>query len=148
MYLSVPSQHSLGKRNKVFFRDFCWNHKVLLRELLRAPWAQGEPVEFPPGVDSIGNGGSRGSWFSSQPCAEIIFISLTGGMLLVLPARILLFLLFGDGIGKGGSAHPWGWGSHSLPTLSGAQHPHQKYLCFAEGAKELKFSFQGTREAP
>lgn len=38
-------------------------------------------------------------------------------------------------------------GLGSLRTLRGAQHPHHKHLCFANGAKQPKLFFQGSREA-
>lgn len=128
-------EHSLGRRNKVFFWGYRWNHKVFLQELLRGPWAQSEPVEFPPGVATW----SRFHWKWG-----ILWI------LALLPALHLNHCnsshrcdaagaacpnppfpaFFWDGVGQGGS--------HSLPTLPGAQHPHQKYLCFAEGGKTIE----------
>lgn len=126
LYLLARGQHSLGRRNAVFFWNYRWNCKVLLRELPGGPWAQGEPVECPPGTATWSrfhrNWGmpgvlvllpalhrNRSSGFNSSPSV----------LLLVLPARILLFLPFlGWGWGRGGSAPSPPSEGLSIPTTN------------------------------
>lgn len=126
LYLLARGQHSLGRRNAVFFWNYRWNCKVLLRELPGGPWAQGEPVECPPGTATWSrfhrNWGMPGvlvllpalhrnhsSGFNSSPSV----------LVLVLPARILLFLPFlGWGWGRGGSAPSPPSEGLSIPTTN------------------------------
>lgn len=55
LYLLSQGQSSLERKKRVlfFFLNYNWNCKILGQELLGSPWAQGEPVEFPPQMEQI-----------------------------------------------------------------------------------------------